>query len=47
MIATETREESQIKFGMVEKGWGGGVGWGGVLVFIHPSQKHDATALPS
>ena len=41
MIAAETREESQIKFGMGEKGWGG------VLVFIHPNQKHDATALPS
>ena len=25
MVATKTREESQIKFGMVKKEWGGGV----------------------
>ena len=40
MIATKTREESQIKFGVVENGWGVVL-----LVFIPPSQKNDATAL--
>ena len=42
MIATKTKEESQIKFGMVKKGGGGG---GEGFSFYPPSQKNDATVL--
>ena len=42
MIAAKTREESQIKFGIVRKRMRGGV-----FSFYLPSQKNDATALSS
>ena len=45
MIAAKTREESQIKFGIVRKRMGGR--GGGVFSFYLPSQKNDATALSS
>ena len=44
-IATKTREESQIKSGMVKKRMGVCGGWGVFLVFIPPSQRNDAAVL--
>ena len=40
-MAKKTREESQIKFGMVKKRLGGGV----FSFYPPPSQKSDAMAL--